>query len=215
MRKLAAAVYRAIVLSRAIPEQPVGPAPAVPTDRLNADADADTIRVLLDHVRILVAYDEQRANQLVARGTGLIGFASIGVAVLTVGSKSQNFAIASRIFIALAIVLLIFCVGSIVLGIFATRPVRHQSIRQIRLYANKEYWTLPPGRVQVQMLDSLVRRLDTLRESNRVRASWLNRAALALVLAVTSAGLASTIGTIFASQTVTSTPERTTHERRR
>lgn len=187
---------RVVALVRPIPERPVGAAPDIPADSLAPDANEDTIRVLLEHVRILVAFDESRATQLVARGTGLVGFASVAVAVLTVGGVNQRLTSVSQILIALATGLLICCVGAVVLGIFATRPMRHHGMRQIRLYREKEYWILTPGRVQVQMLDALIGRLDTLRAANRLRASWLNRAALALVFAVVCAGLAAMVSTV-------------------
>lgn len=214
MGRLTGALKRVAGLARAIPERPVGAVPDVPTDNLAPSANEDTIRALLEHIRILVAFDENRATQLVARGTGLIGFASIAVAVLTVGGANQRLTSTSRILIALAVGLLIFCVGAVVLGIFATREMRHHGMRQIRLYRNSDYWTLTPGRVQVQMLDALVGRLDTLRAANRLRASWLNRAALALVFAVVCAGLATTVSTISPTKNTTHISKGAANERR-
>lgn len=204
MNRAGAFLQQAARLGRRIDEAPVGPAPIVPVDSLPANARDDTIAVLLEQVRNLVGYEEQRANQLASRGTGLVGFASVATAVLAVAAANTKRPVIVDSFIGLAALSLTLCVAMVVFGIFATRPVSNHGLRQIRLYAKPAYWMLSPGRVQVQMLDSLVRRLDTLRRANRARATWLNRAAMALMVAVSCAALAA--GSSLSGQAVQTTP---------
>lgn len=184
---------RLACLVRPSREQVVGPPPEVPTDELASGLRHDTIAALLDHVRILVAAEEERQHQIVSRGASLVGFASIGTAVLAVGGSRDQFPSAGEIALGLALASLVVCVLIVVLGIFATRPIRQHGMRQIRLYADEGYWKVSPARAQKQMLDSLIRRLDSLRSTNRDRATAMNRAALAIVVATACASLATAI----------------------
>lgn len=169
-----------------------GREPEVPEEDLPADTNAETVAALLDNVRRLVAYEEQRLNSLTTRGSALAGFAGVGTAVIAAGTEG-SLPLAVKILLVLAAGGLVFVAAGVVIGMLATRQATIQSLRQVGLYVEPGYWSVKPARVQVQMIDILIKRLRAMRQQNADRATWLNRSALALVVSVFLAALASAL----------------------
>jgi hypothetical protein len=160
----------------------------IPKDEeLEATARAETIEAMLDNLRRLVAYEEQRAANLVARGIGLAGFTGLTTAVLAAARLDSSLPCIGKVFVGIALVLLVGAAATVVLGLLMTRVAPSQSTRQVSLYTEEGYRRVSAARVQVQIIDTLTRRLAGLRAANRSRAAWVNRALLAIVLAVLSA----------------------------
>lgn len=147
---------------------------------------------MLDNLRRLVAYEEQRLNSLTTRGSGLAGFAGLATAVIAAGNDS-TIPLASKILLIAAVIGLVFAAGGVVLKILPTRGATIQSLAQLRLYREMPYQTVSPARVEYQMIDILIERLGGLREQNKSRAKWLNRSARALVAAVFLAAVSTVI----------------------
>jgi hypothetical protein len=192
MKALAALGRRVMTLIRAPSIDPSGPAPEIPREDLPASTKPETVAALLDNLRRLVAYEEQRLNSLTTRGSALAGFAGVGTAVLAAGSE-EHLPLAVKVLLIMAATGLIFVAAAVVVGMLATRRATIQSTRQVSLYRDPGYQAVTPPRVQVQMIDVLITRLEDLRAQNRERATWLNRASLILVLAVLLAAAAGTV----------------------
>lgn len=182
---------RALVVEPSI--VPTGQPPTVPADDLPAGTDGKTVEAMLDNVRRLVAYEEQRLSSLTSRGSALLGLSGLATAVLGAAGSNAAFPLGSKVLFALSIVALVFTAAAIVLGMLAARGGTIQSTRQLELYRDPGYQRVSPARVQVQILDSLLRRLEGLREQNRRRAMWLNRGALSVAVAVLLAASAGVI----------------------
>lgn len=147
---------------------------------------------MLDNLRRLVAYEEQRLNSLTTRGSGLAGFAGLATAVIVAGSDGA-IPLASKILLTASVVGLVFAAGGVVLKILPPRKTTIQSLAQLRLYRATLYQSVAPARVEVQTIDILIDRLEGLRKQNKARAEWLNRSARALVVAVLLASIAAVI----------------------
>jgi hypothetical protein len=180
------------VLIRPTPIDPSGPPPGIPKDDLPSSTNPETVVALLDNLRRLVAYEEQRLNSLTTRGAALAGFAGAGTAVIAAGSQ-ESLPTAVKVLLVLAAALLVFVVAAIVLGVLSTWRATIQSTRQVALYREAGYQTVSPARAQVQIIDVLIPRLDDLRKQNHKRAAWLNRASLALAVAVLLVAVAGAI----------------------
>lgn len=152
-------------------------------DDLPAEVNEDTVAAMLDNLRRLVAYEEQRLGSLNTRGSALAGFAGVGTAVIA-SDGGGGLPLGIKVLLVLAAVSLLFAAGAVVLGMFTTKPAAIQSTRQVSQYGEQAYRIVKPARVQVQMVDALIARLADLRSQNLERATWLDRAALALILAV-------------------------------
>lgn len=194
MSNLFAALARSIhMLVRTPSIEPIGPTPEVPADDLPETVNEETVAAMLDNLRRLVAYEEQRLNSLTTRGVGLAGFAGLATAVLSAVNISGAAPDASKVLVSAAIFGLVVVVAGVVLGMLTARGGTIQSTRQLALYMNTAYQSVAPARVNIQIVDTLIRRLEGLRSQNRSRASWLNRSALALVLSVSFAAMAAVI----------------------
>jgi hypothetical protein len=169
-----------------------GPAPEVPGDDLPSTTSAKTVEALLDNLRRLVAYEEQRLTSLTTRGSALAGFSGVGTAVIAAGSAA-DLPLSVKVLLVASAVSLVFVAGGVVIGMLATRPATIQSTRQVALYREPGYQAVSPARVQVQMIDILITRLDCMRTQNHERATWLNRSALVLVAAVLLAAAAAVV----------------------
>jgi hypothetical protein len=184
---------RARTLWQPVRSRVSGTSPGVPLEsELPAGLNPATVEALLDNLRRLVAYEEQRLNSLTTRGSALAGFAGIGTAVIAAGSGG-GLPLVVKLLLLLSAIGLVFVAGGVVLGMLATRTATIQSTRQVALYKETGYQRVSPARVQVQMIDILIRRLSAMRDQNNERATWLNRSALALVVAVTLAALAAAL----------------------
>lgn len=166
--------------------------PTVPEDDLPKSVNERTIASMLDNVRRLVAYEEQRLNSLTTRGSGLGGFAGLATAVIVAGSGG-GMPLFSEILLTASVGCLLIAAGGVVLKIVPTREATIQSLAQLRLYRATRNQSVPPARIEVQMIDILIERLEGLRAQNKARARWLNRSATALGAAVLLAATAAVI----------------------
>jgi len=189
---LSALAKKILILIRSPSMEPTGPVPEVPKDDLPRTTNASTVEALLDNLRRLVAYEEQRLNSLTTRGSALAGFSGVGTAVIAAGSAA-NLPLSVKILLVAAAVSLVFVASGVVIGMLATRPATIQSTRQVALYREPGYQAVSSARVQVQMIDILISRLDGMRKQNHERATWLNRSALVLVVAVVLAAAAAAV----------------------
>jgi hypothetical protein len=171
---------------------PRGPAPEIPKDDLPETADERTIEAMLDNLRRLVSYEEQRLQSLTTRGSGLAGFAGLATAVISIG-EVNSLPLAGRILLAAAAGGLVAAAAGVVLGMLTARGGTIQSTRQLALYRETAYQAVSPARVNLQIIDILITRLEGLREQNAVRAMWLNRSALVLVVSVLLAATAAVV----------------------
>jgi hypothetical protein len=183
---------RIAALAQTAPVDPSGPMPEVPREDLPSSTNQDTVEVLLDNLRRLVAYEEQRLNSLTTRSSALAGFAGAGTAVIAAGS-STHLALAVKVLLVAAAAGLVFSTAAVVVGVIATQQATIQSTRQVSLYREQGYREVTPARVKIQMIDVLITRLEQLRAQNQVRATWLNRASLSLAAAVLLAGVAGAV----------------------
>lgn len=167
--------------------------PPIPSDDLPDSVDGATVEAMLENVRRLVAYEEQRLSALTTRGSGLVGLSGLATAVISAAGSDAAFPLVSKVLFVGAMAGLIFVAAAVVLGMMTPRPGTIQSTRRLALYTDPAYQSVSPERVKVQMLDSLVKRLKGLREQNKLRAMWLSRSALVFVVAVTLTALASVI----------------------
>ena len=164
-----------------------------PKDNLSKAVNEETIEAMLENLRRLVAYEEQRLTSLTTRGSGLAGLSSVAAAVLSAAGSASGLPLASRILFVGAIAGLVFTVGGVVLGMVTTREATIQSTRQVALYRDPSIRHVSPARIKVQIIDVLIDRLEALRDQNLIRAAWLNRCALALAISVFLAGCAAVI----------------------
>ncbi|HEU5063647.1 MAG TPA: hypothetical protein VFT79_10930 [Solirubrobacterales bacterium] len=192
MGMIAALGDRVVALVRARPIDPSGPMPDIPRDDLPESTNPKTVEALLDNLRRLVAYEEQRLSSLTTRGAALAGFAGVGTVVIAADDQ-EHLPVVAKVLLVLAAAGLVFTAAAIVLGVLSTWRATIQSTRQVSLYREPGYRTVSPARVQVQMIDVLIPRLEALRAQNHERATWLNRASLALVVAVFLASVAGAI----------------------
>lgn len=192
MNAFAALGHRVLVLVRRTSIDPTGPMPEIPKDDLPESTNPETVEALLDNLRRLVSYEEQRLNSLTARGSALAGFAGVGTAVIVAGSQ-EDLPLVVKVLLILAAAGLVFTAAAVVVGVLATWRATIQSTRQVSLYREPGYQSVSPARVQIQMIDVLITRLEDLRAQNHERAAWLNGASLALVLAVLLAAVAGAV----------------------
>jgi hypothetical protein len=171
---------------------PPGPPPKVPTDDLPSSVNEATVEAMMDNLRRLVGYEEQRLSSLATRGSALAGFAGLATAVIST-SDVGTLPLASRILLAIAVIGLVIAAAGVVLGMLTARDGTIQSTRQVALYTDPQAQSVPPARINVQIVDILIRRLDGLRHQNAARAMWLNRSALSLVFSVVLAAIAALI----------------------
>lgn len=183
---------RVLILIRAPSIEPGGEAPDIPKEDLPDTTNAKTVEALLDNLRRLVAYEEQRLNSLTTRGSALAGFAGVGTAVIAAGSEG-SLDLAVKVLLAVSAAGLVFVAGGVVLGMLATRSTTIQSTMQVSLYRQPGYREVSPARVQIQMIDILIGRLKGLRAQNQTRAAWLNRSALGLIASVALAATAALV----------------------
>jgi len=146
----------------------------------------------MDNLRRLVAYEEQRLSSLTTRGSALAGFAGLATAVIST-SDVATMPLASRILLAIAVIGLVIAAAGVVLGILIAREGTIQSTRQVALYTDVQAQSVPPERINVQIVDILIKRLDGLRKQNAARALWLKISALSLVGSVVLAAIAALI----------------------
>jgi hypothetical protein len=180
------------ILARTPSIAPSGPPPEVPEEDLPEGTNEKTVAALLENLRLLVAYEEQRLNSLTTRASALAGFAGAGTALIAAGSGG-HLALGVKLLLLLAAAALVFTAAAVVIGVLATHQATIQSTRQVSLYRVPSYWQVNPARVQKQTIDVLVTRLTDLRSQNQVRATWLNRASLALTGAVVFAAVAGAV----------------------
>jgi hypothetical protein len=154
--------------------------------------DERTVAAMVDNLRRLVAYEEQRLNSLTTRASGLAGFAGLATAVIAAGNDGKMPLASEILLIASAAALLLAATG-VVLKILPTREATIQSLPQLSFYTERTCQSVPPARIEVQMIDILFKRLRMLRKQNRGRAKWLNRSARALVVGVFLAAAATVI----------------------
>jgi hypothetical protein len=119
--------------------------------------------------------------------------AGLATAVISAGGSNTSFPLASKVLFSAAVVGLVITAAGVVFGMLTARGGTIQSTRQLALYRDIKYQSVSPARVKVQMIDTLIRRLDGLRSQNRIRAMWLNRSAFALVISVVFAATAAVI----------------------
>ena len=100
----------------------------------------------------------------------------------------------SKALLVAAVAGLVLAAGGVVLKILPPRESVIQSLAQLRLYRETDYQSVSPERVEYQMIDIMITRLEMLRAQNRSRAEWLSRSARALVVAVLLAALSSVVG---------------------
>lgn len=181
------------VLARSPSMEPTGPEPQIPRDDLAKTVNTDTVEAMLDNLRRLVAYEEQRLSSLTTRGSGLAGLSGLATAVLSAAGSNSALPLASKMLFTAAVAGLVFTAAGVVLGMLTARGGSIQSTRQLALYRDAAYQSVSPARVNVQIIDTLIRRLEGLRNQNRTRAMWLNRSALALVVSVILAATAAVI----------------------
>lgn len=183
---------RVFILARAPSVDPKGEIPDIPREDLPSTINGKTVEALLDNLRRLVAYEEQRLNSLTTRGSALAGFAGVGTAVIAAGSEG-DLPVVVKILLGVSAVGLVFVAGGVVLGMLATRSTTIQSTMQVSLYRKPGYQEVSPARVQIQMIDILIERLKGLRAQNQMRAAWLNRSALGLIVSVSLAAAAALV----------------------
>jgi hypothetical protein len=166
--------------------------PTIPADDLPRSVNERTVVAMLDNLRRLVASEEQRLNSLTTRGSGLAGFAGLATAVIVAGDDG-GIPLASKILLTVSVAVLVLAAGGVVLKILPPRKTTIQSLDELRLYRATLYQSVSPARVEVQIIDILITRLERLRNQNKARAEWLNFSARALVTAVLLAATAAVV----------------------
>lgn len=123
-----------------------------------AGVNERTVTAMLENLRVLVAYEEQRIASLTSRGAGLAGFAGLATAVIAAGSDDV-LPLASKVLLAGAVLGLVLAAAGVVLGVMATRDGQIESLDSVASYEDADAQSLPTAQLETQTIEALLKRL--------------------------------------------------------